>query len=282
MRPRPSEPRPPQADASEALYGLRAGLAVFARRPEDILRIAYSPAVRHEVAELVRWAAARRLPCHEQPEGEIARLAGSSHHEGLCLLVRPRRWATPAEFADTLLRTGGAAVAFDRVRNPYNIGAVLRSAAFFGLEGALLGAPAPHPALAPDAVRVAEGGTEHLLLSRTTDLAETLGRLRARGIQVVGAESDARANAIGFPFARPTLLVLGHEREGLSERVRAQCDTLVAIRGSGAIESLNVAIAASVLVAELVRGAAPRPQAPRPQTPAPAPPAPRRPPPRRR
>jgi tRNA G18 (ribose-2'-O)-methylase SpoU len=70
---------------------------------------------------------------------------------------------------------------------------------------------------------------------------------------VFGADGHADASAIGFPFARPAVLVLGHEREGLGERVRAQCEALVAIPGSGAVESLNVAVAAGVLIAELVR-----------------------------
>src|SRR5262249_30383703 len=158
-------------------------------------------------------------------------------------------------------RTEGVALALDRVRNPYNVGAILRSAAFFGLDGVLLGAPAPHPALAPDAVRVAEGGAEYLLLSRTTDLADTLSRLRARSVQILGGESHSGASAIGFAFVRPTMLVMGHEREGLSERVRTQCDALVTIRGAGAIQSLNASIAASVLVAEIVRGVSPAPAA---------------------
>jgi tRNA G18 (ribose-2'-O)-methylase SpoU len=100
---------------------------------------------------------------------------------------------------------------------------------------------------------VAEGGAEAITLSRTTDLADTLQRLRARGVQVVGADGAARTSALGFAFARPCVLVLGHEREGVSERVRAQCDALVAIPGSGSVESLNVAVAAGVLVSELVR-----------------------------
>ena len=150
----------------------------------------------------------------------------------------------------------GAAVALDRVRNPYNIGAILRSAAFFGVDVALLGAPAPHPALPADAVRVAEGGVEHLALSRTTDLADTLQRLRAKGVRVVGADGASRVSVVGYAFARPTVLVLGHEREGLSERVRTQCDAVVAIPGTGAVESLNVAVAAGVMIAELVRSRA--------------------------
>jgi tRNA G18 (ribose-2'-O)-methylase SpoU len=70
---------------------------------------------------------------------------------------------------------------------------------------------------------------------------------------VVGADGAADESALGFSFARPCLLVLGNEREGLSDRVRAQCDAIVAIRGSGAVESLNVSVAAGVLIAEMAR-----------------------------
>jgi TrmH RNA methyltransferase len=217
--------------------------------------VGYGRAVRAEVDALVRWAHAHDVPCGELSDGELARIAAAAEHEGLCVLAKDRRWATAQELGDVLARGAGTAVALDRVRNPYNIGAILRSAAFFGLDAALLGTPAPHPGLPPTAVRVAEGGAEHLALARTTDLADTLARLRAKKIRIVGADGQAERSAIGFPFGRPTVLVLGNEREGLGERVRAQCDAIVAIPGSGAVESLNVAVAAGVLIAEISRSA---------------------------
>jgi TrmH RNA methyltransferase len=240
------------ATKTEIVYGLRAGLAVHAVRRDDILRIAYAREVKPEIAELGRWASSRRIPCVEMAERELARIAESTHHEGLCLETKPRKWLPPGELAAKLAKgRTGAAVALDRVRNPYNVGAILRTAAFFGLDAVLFGPSAPHPALAPDAVRVAEGGAEHVALSRTTDLADTLSRLRAAGVSIVAADQSAETSALDHAFARPCVLVLGHEREGLSDRVRAQCDVTVAIRGTGAVESLNVAIAASLLIARL-------------------------------
>jgi TrmH RNA methyltransferase len=236
------------------VQGLRAGLAVYARRRDDIVRVAFSRALRHELGEVARWAASRRIPCQEMSDGELDRFAGSQHHEGLCIVAKPRHWASAHELTAALVQKRGTALALDRVRNPYNVGAILRSAAFFGVDAILLGAPAPHPGLPPTAVRVAEGGAEYLLLSRTTDLADTLARLRSRGVQIVGTDGHAKASAFGFRFARPAALVMGNEREGLGDRVRAQCDALVAIPGGGAVESLNVAVAAGVLVAEMLRG----------------------------
>ncbi|MGZ3419771.1 MAG: TrmH family RNA methyltransferase [Polyangiales bacterium] len=227
---------------TEVVYGLRAGLAVLAKRPQDVVAIACSRDVRRQIGR-----------GQETPDRELERLAQNKNHEGLVLETRARKWLSPGDLADLLVKKKGVAVALDRVRNPYNVGAILRSAAFFGVDAALLGPIAPHPALAPDAVRVAEGGIEHLAMARTTDLADTLSRLRQRGVRVVGADGAAKENAIGHDFRRPTVLVMGNEREGLGDRVRAQCDAIVAIPGSGAVESLNVAVAAGVLVSELVR-----------------------------
>ncbi len=263
----PSQPRPSQSpgrDAPELTQGLRAGLALFARRRDDVLRVVHTRETRGEIGELARWAAAHHVPCVEAPDREIDRFAESSHHEGLAILARPRRWMSMQELGDTLVQVRGVAIALDRVRNPYNVGAILRSAAFFGADAALLGAPAPHPGLPPTAVRVAEGGAEELRLSRTTDLADTLARLRVRGIRVVGA--DARAPREASRAQQPTVLVVGNEREGLADRVRAQCDDLVAIRGSGRVESLNVAVAAGVLIAAVMRQGPP-PSTERPRSP---------------
>jgi TrmH RNA methyltransferase len=209
--------------------------------------------IRENVAEVERTLGrhAGDVSIGVLSDREIERLAHSNQHEGLVLEARARRWTATQELADLLAEKKGIAIALDRVRNSYNIGAVLRSAAFFGLDAALLGAPAPHPGLDPNAIRVAEGGVEHLAVARTTDLADTLARLRARGVKVFGADGHADADAMTFRFTRPAIVIMGNEREGLSPRVRAQCDAILAIHGSGAVESLNVGVAAGVLIAQL-------------------------------
>jgi TrmH RNA methyltransferase len=243
----------PASEASELLYGLRAGLAVFARRPKDIRSIAYDGEQRAELAALLGWASAQGVPARELTARELSDQADSTQHEGLVLQLRPRVWLAAKDLAARMLASRQLGVALDRVRNPQNIGAILRSAAFFGAEAALLGAPAPHPGLPPFALRVAEGAAEHLSFTRTTDLADTLARLRSSGVHVVGADTHAERDAEHFQLPGATLLVLGNEREGLGPRIRAQCDSLIGIRGSGAVESLNVAVAAGVIFAELRR-----------------------------
>lgn len=252
----------PGADASvERLHGYRAGLAVIAKRPDDVVRIACVRDLLPDVEGAFR-SHGRAMDIGVLDESGIERLAHTSQHEGLCLEVRARRWASAQELTELLTRPPhrAVAVALDRVRNSYNIGAILRSAAFFGVDAVLLGAPAPHPGLDPNAIRVAEGAAEHLVVSRTTDLADTLSRLRTRGVKVIGTDGQATTSALEHRFPRPSIVVLGNEREGLGPRVRAQCDEVVAIRGSGSIESLNVGVAAGILIGQLTRATpAPRP-----------------------
>jgi tRNA G18 (ribose-2'-O)-methylase SpoU len=246
-------PRAAPRGSTDLILGLRAGLAVFARRSHDIAKITYSEAIAPEIANLLRFAENHGIPSLALREDELTKMTGTKLHEGLAIAAKARVWHSPADLGPRLVREKRLALAFDRVRNPYNVGAALRSAAFFGVDAALLG-PVTHPGVDAMTIRVAEGGVESLLLSRTTDLAESLSRFRAAGVRVIGADGASPTSALGYPFAAPMVLVLGHEREGLSERVRAQCDAVVAIPGTGAVESLNVAVAAGVLIAEMTRG----------------------------
>jgi len=257
------------ARESELIYGLRAVDAVLVVRPHDAIELSFDTRAEREITPVIERARAKGVRVTPSSAHELRSITGTHNHEGIALRAAPRRWTPAKNLANVLSNGRGAAVALDRVRNAYNIGAIVRSAAFFGIDAVIFGSRAPEPDLPEDAVRVAEGGAEHLALSRTTDLAETLERLRESGVQIVGAESDGAASAVGFSFASKSVLVLGHEREGISDRVRAQCDAVVAIRGSGAIESLNVAIAASVMLSELVRDRAPVPKPAAPARPSP-------------
>ena len=216
-------------------------------------RVAFAHRIAREIEPALKRLRARGVPCDAMPDRELERIGGSPQHEGLCIAVLAREWLAPQDVVDRLVHVRGTAVALDRVRNPYNIGAILRTAAFFGVDAALMGAPAPHPGLDPNAVRVAEGGAEELLLARTTDLKDSLARLRKAGVSVVAADQGARVDAREYAFPRPCVLVMGNEREGLAPRVREECDATVAIRGTGAVESLNVAVAAGILISQLVR-----------------------------
>ena len=232
---------------SEMVHGLRAGLAVCAARPADVVELLYAREIEREVTPVLAGLRKTRAAIRAVPPKELERIARSPQHEGLVVFAKERAWLSAKELAERLTKRKSVAVALDRVRNSYNIGAIARGAAFFGVDAMLLGAPAPHPGLDGNAVRVAEGGVENLALSRTTDLADTLARMKERGIEIVGTDGQSPNDVRSAKLAGPLVVVLGNEREGLAPRVRAVCSRLVSIRGSGAVESLNVAVAAGVI-----------------------------------
>jgi TrmH RNA methyltransferase len=232
---------------TERVYGLSAALAVLRNRPEQVVNIAHSAALRRELGPVLREAARRRTAYRELSDEELGRIAGSLHHEGICVLVHKRE---PRPLAELAHRTepSGLLLALDRVSNPHNIGAMLRSAAFFGAKGLVL-ADESRSLLTPAAVRVAEGGAEHVPFAQVATLAPALEELRRLGLAIVGADARAPLSLAALRWPARVVLVLGSEDEGLSLVVRKACDQLVHIAGSSAMESLNVSVAAGVLLA---------------------------------
>jgi TrmH RNA methyltransferase len=235
------------AGATEKVYGLAAALAVLRSRPEQVVNIAHTASARRALGPALSEAARRKIAYREVGDEELARMAGGVHHEGVCLLVRERAAVTLAELARRA-EPAGLLVALDHVENPHNVGAVLRSAAYFGAPGMLI-ADAERPLLTAAATRVAEGGAELVGVARVAALGPALSELRALGFVVVGADAAAEVALPALRWPKRVVLVLGSEDQGLSLAVKKICDQLVRIDGSGAIESLNVSVAAGVLFA---------------------------------
>lgn len=252
--PSPRAPASPKAPSpTERVFGLAAARAVLTVRPQDVLHIAHSREARREVAELLREAAKLRIAYREVSEDELGRIAGSLHHEGVCMQVRARRLVPLPELARRL-REPGFVLALDRVENPHNVGALLRSAGYFGAR-ALVVASARGPVLTPAAVRVAEGAAEHVPVCAVPSLESALTALREAGAQVIGADAHRGSPLGDMRWPTRSVLVLGNEREGLSPRTQALCHDFVCIEGTGAVESLNVSVAAGILLSSLAQAA---------------------------
>jgi TrmH RNA methyltransferase len=249
--------RPPRkSDDTERVFGVAAARAVLLLRPADVLSLAHTPEARRDVAELLRAAAQARIAYREVARDELERMAGSLHHEGVCLRVRKKPEASLDGLVKSLAR-GGLLLVLDGVENPHNIGALLRSAAYFGARGMIVrGAGAR---LSAASVRVAEGGAEQLPVCFVGELDAAIAALSHAGVKIVAADAHAGASLDSFRWPERCALVLGAEREGLSRAVLAEKPTRVNIPGSGKVESLNVSVAAGVLLAAASRAARQRP-----------------------
>jgi 23S rRNA (guanosine2251-2'-O)-methyltransferase len=189
--------------------------------------------------ELVAWPEFRRL----------TGLTDDDKHQGVCVFTTPRR--VFAEHDLDRLSSGRLVIALDQISDPQNLGAVLRSAAFFGADAVLL-LKNRSAELTPKVARIAVGGAEFVDVFRVINLARSLDTLRELGYWVYGLDERGEHTLRETDFDPHSVLVVGAEGQGLRQRTRTKCDALVRIPGGReGVESLNAAVATAVALAEM-------------------------------
>ena len=247
-----------QTKTEEMFHGVRACEALFARRPQDIVRVYVSEGRRRQFGKLTAWCAEHRKGFQIVADENLQRLTGSLHHEGVAILAKQlRRWS----LADLLQGIDAAAVTgplvyLDGVQNPHNLGSILRTAAHFG-AGAIVGKAGELPPLSPAAVRVSEGAAEFVPVCDLADPVFDLKRLAQAGYAVVVTSSHRGEPIFSASLPPKAVLVLGSEGEGVSRGIDAIANLRVSIPGTGAVESLNVSVACGVVLGEVWRRSRP-------------------------
>lgn len=238
----------------EKVYGRNAARAVLDTRFEDVVRIAYGVDERAWIGPYLSTAASRRLPYAELDAAGLESLAESLHHEGVVLVTRPRRALDGHALYERLVASERfAVIALDGVTNPHNIGAILRTAAFLGIDAVCIHGDAHRAALTPAAVRIAEGAAEQIDIARIPDLDAFLSALRREGVAVFSADPRGERDAFAVRWPARTVLVFGSEARGLSPAIQDEIDMSVSIRGTDAVESINVSVAAGIIMAAWLR-----------------------------
>ncbi|HEY1764874.1 MAG TPA: RNA methyltransferase [Opitutaceae bacterium] len=245
------------------ICGLPSVRARFRRNPDSIVRLFFDHETSQKVGLMCRALAARRRVYRCVEAAELERIADTVHHGGIVAVVEegPRHSPAPSEIAGWARRRENAVV-LDRIGNAHNLGAIARSAAYFGVPRLVLSGDAASARPGTSAYRVAEGGLEALEVSTVDDMVPFLGLLASAGYEVLGAATRGGTPANrGRTGAGPWALVLGNEETGLAPAVSAACVRLITIPGSGRVESLNVSAAAAVLIHELAGRKGSRPTA---------------------
>jgi 23S rRNA (guanosine2251-2'-O)-methyltransferase len=228
--------------SNDLVYGRRAVREALRGRREVIELWATERAVKAEA-----WLA--EAGPRQKAERELSDLAATRDHQGVVARVEPYRYADAYELArveQPLL------VALDRVTDPRNLGAVCRSAEGAGATGVVV--PAHGSAVVTPAVaRASAGAIEHLPIAVVTNLARYLEDVKGPELWIYGAAGDGGVSMWDTDLAGGAALVLGAEGKGLRPLVRRTCDALVAIPLLGQVESLNVSVAAAVLLYEARR-----------------------------
>ena len=238
----------------EKLTGIHAVReALAARRPVQSVLIARG---RHgdRLEEIVRLARRNGVSVRFEERPQVDRVAATRDHQGVVALLS----AEPTVSLEELLARDGVAapygllVLLDGVEDPQNLGAIIRTALAAGAGGVVI--PERRAAgLTDAAVRASAGAAAHLRVARVTNLSRAMEEIKEAGYWLVGLDERAEKRHTDIDLSGPVALVLGGEGKGLRQLVKERCDFVVSIPTTGPVRSLNVSVAAGVVLFEVVR-----------------------------
>ncbi|MDR1059218.1 MAG: RNA methyltransferase [Treponema sp.] len=248
-----------------AVCGYNAVSALGQYHPERINRLFLRQDRFESFTTVCGGLAERRRPYKVCGDEELERICKSTHHQGVVAMIyEPEIQNLSGEDLTDWARGGKTGLVLHEVGNDNNLGAVIRSAAFFDGAYIVISTEDPEARLTTSAYRVAEGGMEHVTIRGIRNTAAFL-RAASRSLLVIGADHRARFRLRDLPRiaadkqqalprreGRPGIvLVLGNEERGLPGAVKENCGALVRIPGTGLMESLNVAQAAALFLEEI-------------------------------
>ncbi len=239
------------------VYGIHPVRTLLRKAPERVLHIWISQQRRdRRLLEIVSQAQEMGISIEEVPPETLSRLSEGGNHQGVVVQARLPKTLSEDGLFEQLRNPPRQEpplyLVLDRVQDPHNLGACLRTSDAVGVWGVVT--PKDRAVgLTPTVCRVACGAAETVPIFRVTNLARTLVRLKREEIWVVGADGGADRIAFETDLSGPLALVVGAEGTGLRRLVRERCDLLVRLPMRGAVESLNLSVAAGVLLYEVFR-----------------------------
>jgi len=248
LHPSSLSPRP-----SSLIYGVLPVLEALRADNRRIDKVLIAEGAKeHRLSEIVELCRSRSIAWNRVPRETFAKnLDPSVNHQGVLAFSASADYVTTDEILENASETA-LLVILDGVEDPRNLGAILRAAECAGVHGVII--PERRAVGLTDTVaKSSAGAIEYVKVAKTTNLNRFIEDLKTRNIWVVGTGADAEMNYTDWDWSRPSALVLGGEGSGLHRLVAENCDVLVKIPMYGKIDSLNVSVAAGVILFEARR-----------------------------
>lgn len=250
-------------DGSELIYGLHPVRELLEQRPESVERLIIARDGGRGLGEILRAANRTGITVTRLPRDVLTRKLGRrALHQGIAAQVSSIPYADGDRMCDeAAARPDGCLVALDRVVDPRNLGAILRTAAAAGAHGVLL-AGERTAGLSPAVAKSSAGAIERIPVAREPFLVRRLESLRQRGFRALVLDPGGNPDWDGLDLRGRLVVVAGGEQNGVRPTVARACDFRVAIPLARGVESLNVAVALGVLLFEVARRRNPGPGGP--------------------
>ena len=204
--------------------------------------------------EILDVATQKKIPIRFKDRLYLDKISPDFSHQGIIAILSKYSYFHLDDLVEFAIanESKGLLIAADHITDTGNLGSLIRTAEFFGVQGLIL--PKDRSASITDAVhKRSAGGSAYLPVTRVVNLARALKQLADENLWIVGAAGESNTNIYEFDWNRDLVLVLGNESKGLSRVVRDQCHHLVSIPRLGYLTSINVSVAAGIILSEIVR-----------------------------
>ena len=239
--------------SAKVLYGFHAVGVRLKTAPDSVIEV-HVDATRRDarMRQFAQRALDAGIEVVDSDDARLTKMVGNPRHQGVAARVKPLPQVHSLDDLLDAVQGPPLVLALDGVTDPHNLGACLRVADGAGVHAVV--APKDHAVgLNATVAKVASGAAETVPYLMVTNLARTLGELKERSMRIVGLSDDAALTLYEADLSGPLALVLGAEGPGMRQLTRKTCDLLVRIPMKGAVESLNVSVAAGICLYEAVR-----------------------------
>ena len=248
-------------DDSQRIIGRNPVLEVLTERADEVERVMLSKTASGDVIDRIQGVArARKVPLKYVPAQRLDREVKTGNHQGVVAVVAPLAYKDLDEMLQTIAPTLDEVKAqkplilmLDHVEDPYNYGAILRSATAGGVAGIIV----PMKRMAPLStlvIKASAGVAGKIPIARVPKLTEAIYQLKERGYWITGAAGEGDVRLWDLEKDKPLVLIVGSEGGGLDEEVKKACDYLVRIPMDNGVDSLNVSVAAALMIFQINQG----------------------------
>lgn len=240
----------PRKNVEMKICGIHACKMVFEKRPQDIIRVYLTEENIKDFNKILKFCVDNKLAYRVLNNEELIKVSESNHHEGVCFLIKK----SPSQSYQDYLKEQNSqnktacVVALENVQNPHNLGAIMRVCANFGVNSILVSNT--EAALSGSAYRTSEGGAEYIKMITTDNFEKAVQAFRTNEYKVLTTSSHTGKSIYEEKLPGKMLVIFGSEGAGLSASLMKASDKTVKIPSTGNVESLNIACAASVILAE--------------------------------
>jgi len=241
---------------TDQIFGLHAVKQVLENTPEIILNAWVQESIQSESVRLIHESL-KDLGVSIQivPRATLGKMVKNQNHQGVILEVRKAAKKTEHDLEDVLEQNQNSHPLYlilDSIQDPHNLGACIRTADAAGVTAVII--PNDRAASINETVRkVASGAVENVTVINVVNLVRAIKKIKEAGVWVVGTAGDAEQSIYDLDLKIPTAIVMGGEGKGMRDSVQKECDYTASLPIHGHVESLNVSVAAGVVLYEVIR-----------------------------